>query len=126
MKILADENVFEPIIEYLRSKGHEVISVRSPELSGSSDDDLYRKAVAEGLSIITMDKDFLRMYRFPPHACGGIIVIKVYQRKVEETTRIFSYLPEANQAAPASRASIKLRSLFCMVKAGIPEFSIPN
>lgn len=89
MKILADENVFEPIIEYLRAKGHEVISVRCPELSGSSDDELYQKAVSEGLVIVTMDKDFLRMYRFPPRACGGIIVAKIYRRSVDETTRIF-------------------------------------
>ena len=68
MKILADENLFEPIIEYLRSKGHEVVSAKSSELSGSSDDELYRKAVAEELTIVTMDKDFLRRYRFPPRA----------------------------------------------------------
>lgn len=37
MKILADENLFEPIIAYLESHGHQVIRCRSPELSGASD-----------------------------------------------------------------------------------------
>ncbi len=90
MKILANENVFEPIIEYLRNKGHEVISCRSPELSGSTDDEVYQKAVSEGLAIVTMDKDFMRIHRFPPYNCGGIILIKIYRRSVEETARIFS------------------------------------
>jgi len=89
VKILADENVFEPIIEYLRSKGYEVISVRSPELSGASDDEIYQKAVRGKLTIVTMDKDFLRIRRFPPDACGGIILIKIYRRRVDETTEIF-------------------------------------
>ena len=89
MKILADENVFEPIIQYLKSQGHQVISCRSPELSGAPDDKIYQKAVAEKLVIVTMDKDFLRMYRFPPGSCGGIVVIKIYQRTVELTADIF-------------------------------------
>ena len=76
MKILANENLYEPMIDYLRTAGHDVVSCRSRELSGSSDDAVYRKAVAEGRLIVTMDKDFLRMDRFPPSACGGIVVVK--------------------------------------------------
>jgi len=89
VKILANENLYEPIIDYLRSCGHEVTSCRDPQLSGSPDDAVYRKAVAEGLTIITMDKDFLRMRRFPPDACGGIVVVKIYRWSVDETTRMF-------------------------------------
>jgi predicted nuclease of predicted toxin-antitoxin system len=89
MRVLADENLFEPIIQYLRAQGHEVISVRGTELAGASDDQLYKKAVREGLTIITMDKDFMRMRRFPPDACAGIVVAKIYRRTVEESTRIF-------------------------------------
>ena len=74
MKFLADENVYVPIIEYLRSEGHEVIDIRETSLSGSSDDEIFRKAVKEKLTILTMDKDFARMLRFPPDRCAGIIV----------------------------------------------------
>ncbi len=89
MNVLADENLSEPIIEYLRSRGHDVTSGRSPESSGSSDDTVYRKAVEEQRVIVTMDKDFLRLRRFPTEACGGIIVVKVYRRTLDETLRIF-------------------------------------
>ena len=89
MRLLANENVFEPVIEYLRAEGHEVVSCRGTNLSGASDDEVYRKAVEDNLIIVTMDKDFLRMKRFPPQACGGIVVAKIYRRSVDETTRIF-------------------------------------
>ena len=39
--------------------------------------------------IITMDKDFTRMFRFPPERCGGIVVAKIYKRPVDETLMIF-------------------------------------
>lgn len=89
MNIFANENVFDPIIGFLRSQGHRVISVREAGLSGISDDAIYQKAVSEGLVILTMDKDFANMLRFPPERCGGIIVIKIYRHTVDETTELF-------------------------------------
>ncbi len=89
MNIIANENVFEPIIEFLRSEGHNVISVRHSSLSGASDDEIYEKAVKEELIILTMDKDFSRIIRFPPQRCGGIIVVKLYKMTVDKTTELF-------------------------------------
>ena len=89
MKILADENLFEPIIDYLRSIGNDVLSIRDSGLSGSSDDEVYEKACKENLVIITMDKDFTRMFRFSPEKCGGIIVVKIYNKLIDETLKIF-------------------------------------
>ena len=34
MKIVADENLFEPIIDYLRKLGHDVLSIRDTSHSG--------------------------------------------------------------------------------------------
>ena len=89
MNFLVDENVYEPIIQYLRSEGHEVIDIRETELSGASDNEIFKKAVEDKLSILTMDKDFARMLRFPPNQCDGIIVIKLYKMSVNETTEVF-------------------------------------
>lgn len=97
MKFLADENVYVPIIEYLRSKGHEVIDIRETSLSGASDDEIFRNAVKEKLTIFTMDKDFARLLRFPPDHCAGIIVIKLYKMSVNETTKVFKrYFESSN------------------------------
>jgi predicted nuclease of predicted toxin-antitoxin system len=88
MKLFANENLFEPIIGYLRKKGHDVLSVREGS-SGISDDEVYKRACNEKLVIITMDKDFSRILRFPPEKCAGIIVVKIYKRTVEETLALF-------------------------------------
>ncbi|OHC00299.1 MAG: hypothetical protein A3G70_06045 [Planctomycetes bacterium RIFCSPLOWO2_12_FULL_39_13] len=89
MKIFANENLFEPIIDYLRSLGNDVLSIRDCGLSGISDDEVYGKACKENMVIITMDKDFTRIFRFPPEKCGGIVVAKLYKRPVNETLTIF-------------------------------------
>jgi predicted nuclease of predicted toxin-antitoxin system len=89
MKIFANENLFEPIIEFLRHLGHDVLSIRDTGLSGISDDEVYELACKEKRVIITMDKDFSRMFLFPPKKCGGIIVVKIYKRTVDETLELF-------------------------------------
>lgn len=89
MKFFANENLFDPIIRYLRDIGHDVVSLREAGLSGISDDKVYKLASKEKLVIITMDKDFSRVFRFSPELCGGIIVVKIYKRTVKETLQIF-------------------------------------
>jgi predicted nuclease of predicted toxin-antitoxin system len=89
MKILANENLFDPIIHLLRDLRHEVVSIREIGLSGITDEDVYQMACKEKRIIVTMDKDFSRMFQFPPQGCGGIIVVKIYRRRVDETLSIF-------------------------------------
>ncbi len=89
MRIMADENLYEPIISYLKNLGHDVFSIREAGLCGISDDEVYLLACKENRVIITMDKDFLRMFRFPPYRCGGIIVVKIYKQTIEKTLEIF-------------------------------------
>lgn len=89
MKILADENLFEPIIDYLKYMCHEVLSIREMGLSGISDEEIYKKACETKSVIITMDKDFSRLYYFKPQKCGGIIIVKIYKRTVDETLLLF-------------------------------------
>jgi predicted nuclease of predicted toxin-antitoxin system len=85
----ANENLFEPIIDYLKNLGQDVLSIRDSGLSGISDEEVYRRACKEKRVIITMDKDFSRMFRFPPEKCGGIVVVKIYKRTVDDTLSIF-------------------------------------
>ena len=100
MRLFADENLYEPIIAHLRSLGHDVLSIRDAGLSGISDDEVYKRACKENLVIVTMDRDFARTFSFPPEKCGGIIVVKIYKRTVDETLtifkRVFSSLTDLN------------------------------
>lgn len=78
MRMFANENLFEPIIDYIRNLGNDVLSVRDAGLSGIFDDEVYQRACKEKRIIITMDKDFSRLFRFQPDKCGGIIVVKKF------------------------------------------------
>ncbi len=97
MRMFANENLFEPIIDYLKNLGNDVLSLRDAGLSGISDDEVYQRACKEKRIIITMDKDFSRLFRFPPEKCGGIIVVKIYKRTVDETLLIFKRFYETLQ-----------------------------
>ena len=89
MKILADENLFEPIIRYLRQLNHYLLSIRDEGLSGIKDDEVYQIACKENRVIITMDKDFSRFFRFPAEKCGGIVIVKIYKKDLQDTLALF-------------------------------------
>ena len=103
MKLFANENLFDPIIDYLRSLGHDVLSIREAGLCGISDDEVYQLACKEKRVIITMDKDFSGMFRFPPKSCGGIIVVKIYRRTVNETLKIFKNITRVSKKKISER-----------------------
>jgi len=89
VRILANENLYDPIVEYLRTAGHSVFDTKRTELAGAPDDAVFERAVREQLVVVTMDKDFTRSLRFPPAKCGGIVVAKLYRMTVAEATATF-------------------------------------
>jgi predicted nuclease of predicted toxin-antitoxin system len=89
VRILANENLYDPIVEYLRTAGHSVFDTKRTELAGAPDEAVYERAVKEQLVVVTMDKDFTRSLRFPPAKCGGIIVAKLYRMTVAQATAEF-------------------------------------
>ena len=61
LPILADENIKQGIVTYLRNNGFKVKSVREEELFASSDSYLLRMAYTEKRVIITQDDDFAKI-----------------------------------------------------------------
>lgn len=57
MRILADENVEQLVIERLRADGHTVIAVRV-ESRGATDLPILERAINENLLLLTADLDF--------------------------------------------------------------------
>jgi predicted nuclease of predicted toxin-antitoxin system len=57
MKYLADENVPRRIVEWLRSRGEEVLYA-SEQRAGEIDAEWLRQAEADGRLVVTSDKDF--------------------------------------------------------------------
>jgi predicted nuclease of predicted toxin-antitoxin system len=89
MKFLADENLYMPIVNILRDNGHNVLSILEEGKTGAPDEDIFQIAVSENRIILTMDKHFTNMLRFPSYQCGGIIVVRLYKIRVDKATRLF-------------------------------------
>lgn len=68
MKFLADENVPQTIIRYLRVQGHDTVDVKRTPHRGDSDQDLLAKAAAEDRILITFDRDFVSPVYLPQNA----------------------------------------------------------
>jgi predicted nuclease of predicted toxin-antitoxin system len=75
MKLKLDENLGELGIGILTSEGHDVSTVAMQRITGSTDVALYQTCRAEGRVLITLDRDFGEVLRFPPEDTAGIIIL---------------------------------------------------
>ncbi|ODS33941.1 MAG: hypothetical protein SCARUB_00914 [Candidatus Scalindua rubra] len=74
MRFLADENLFPPIISYLSKSGHDVKTVQAK----AADDKIVDLALREKRTILTFDKHFGDILRYPPQNLFGIILIRIH------------------------------------------------
>ena len=89
MLVLADANVFVPMVEELRRMGHDVLDIKEQDLERLSDQEIFQLAQNQGRVLVTMDKDFSSILLYPPGEHYGIIVVKLYRLKVAEATKLF-------------------------------------
>ena len=66
MKIKLDENIGMRGSELLAERAHDVSTVRDQKLSGAPDENIFAVCAAEGRVLITLDRDFGEVLRFPP------------------------------------------------------------
>lgn len=76
MRIKVDENIGAVGIRRLREGGHDVATVYDQGLSGCADDRLFEICVAETRTLITLDRDFGHITRFPPEKAAGIVILE--------------------------------------------------
>jgi predicted nuclease of predicted toxin-antitoxin system len=76
MKIFVDENIPLITVKELRSKGFDVIDIRSTQEKGMADEELWLRVQEEKCLLITTDKGF-SIYRDEPHY--GILIIRLKQ-----------------------------------------------
>lgn len=76
MRIKFDECLDARLAEILTRVGHEVNTVRDQKLLGISDEGLYECCIAEGYVLVTLDRDFSNVLRYPPEPTPGIVVLR--------------------------------------------------
>jgi len=76
MRFLADENVSRLVVERLRSRGFDVVSVAETR-SGATDKDVLETANAEGCILITEDRDFGELVIRQRLGVRGVILLEL-------------------------------------------------
>ena len=80
MKFKLDENIGRRGSELLKACGHDVMTVWDQGLHGVADEELFEVCSAERRALITLDRDFGQVTRFPPEGSAGIVVLDVGSR----------------------------------------------
>ena len=75
MKLKLDENLGELGRDVLTAKGHDVSTVAMQGMSGSHDMTIYAACRSEGRALVTLDRDFGEVLRFPPEGTAGIAIL---------------------------------------------------
>jgi len=76
-KFLIDEDMPRSAAVVLREAGHAAEDVRDVGLRGHRDQEIFDYAQARGAILITGDKGFSNILRFPPGTHAGIVVVRV-------------------------------------------------
>jgi predicted nuclease of predicted toxin-antitoxin system len=98
MRLLADENFPLPLVESLRSQGHEVLWARM-DCAGWNDVDLLDRAESEGRLVLTLDRDFwqIAVQRRRPLRQSGVILFRTHPATPDRLKPLLRTFVDANK-----------------------------
>ena len=77
MRIKLDENLPRRAGPILASAGHDVDTVEDEGLAGADDRTVSNAAATDGRLVITLDRGFGDVQRYPPGSHAGILVLRI-------------------------------------------------
>lgn len=77
MKMFADHCFFASGVELLQKSGYDIIKASSVGLQKASDEEITIFCKKENRIILTLDNDFVSIYKFPPGTHPGIVVFRI-------------------------------------------------
>ena len=98
MRLLADENFPKPIIDSLRTGGHDVLWART-DRSGLKDSELLDVAESEARVLMTLDKDFwqIAVQRRVPLEQSGVVLFRIHPATPQHLEPLVRTFVEAGQ-----------------------------
>ncbi|OQB37589.1 MAG: hypothetical protein BWY09_01573 [Candidatus Hydrogenedentes bacterium ADurb.Bin179] len=82
MKFKTDENIPVDVLSVMVLRGHDVASVYTQSLQGTSDSHLASVCAAEGRALLTLDLDFANIAAYPPEKYCGILVLRPHNQSI--------------------------------------------
>lgn len=73
MRFLADVNIAQSVIIFLRQNGHDVLDAKKDYLT-TADSEIILLAKQEKRIILTRDKDFLDLVLFPQYQVAALVI----------------------------------------------------
>lgn len=83
MRFLADQDVYQLTIKFIRSLGHEVICVRNVGLSTAPDEKILAYALRRKLILVTRDNDYGALVFFKYKKYYGVIFLQIEPHHVD-------------------------------------------
>jgi predicted nuclease of predicted toxin-antitoxin system len=80
VKFKLDENLSRRAADLIRAAGHDAVTVASEGLRGTADETLFEVCMRESRALVTLDRDFGQVLRYPPAATAGIVVLEIGPR----------------------------------------------
>lgn len=96
MKFIADVNVSQIVIKSLGQFGHDVIDIKK-QFPTKADIDIIKKALKENRIILTHDKDFLGLVKFPEYQVGMIVIRLLNQKTLNHLAKLQQLLEENSE-----------------------------
>ena len=79
-----DECVSIQTEKFLRNLKYKTVNVKDHNVSGASDKQLFRLAKKEGYILVTYDRGFGNIIKYPPSSHNGIVLLKVKNKSSME------------------------------------------
>ncbi len=76
MHIKVDEDLPQVVVQILRSHGYDSSTVIEQRMGGWKDPDIWEAVQAHGQFLITADKGFGDVRRYPPGSHGGVLLLR--------------------------------------------------
>lgn len=105
MKFIADINVAQEVIKSLRQSEHDVVDLKK-KLSTGADIDIIKIALRESRIILTHDKDFLGLVKFPKYQVGMIVIRLLNQKTLNHLKKLKQLLEEDTEEVLMSSLTI--------------------
>ena len=83
MRFLADQDIYQTTVDFLRGMGHEVVTAKEAGLQQAPDKELLQVALETRRILLTRDKDFGALTFVAARSTKGVILLRFDPGTVE-------------------------------------------